>query len=193
MSRRWEIAIQDWYTKAPTAKLEYLDLANSKPTTKELAHNLAVIFDRLSLSNRVNLKNFKQIQEEVKLLKEENCKLVKEIKNLTKEVIQDRSVTEKQLEKIIAQITEKHKQETRQSTSSYKEALQATEAIEAPALGFCRPADHKGAISGTIASIKQLLVTILEKLENLEDRIRRIEEKTRVSQEKKQVKDKGSC
>ncbi|KAG6472422.1 hypothetical protein ZIOFF_069884 [Zingiber officinale] len=69
------------------------------------------------------------------------------------------------------------------ATSSYKEALQATEAIEAPSLGFCKPTDYKGALSGTIATIKQantqiqLLVTILEKLESLEDRIRRIEAK----------------
>ncbi|KAG6468615.1 hypothetical protein ZIOFF_073304 [Zingiber officinale] len=42
-----------------------------------------------------------------------------------------------------------------QSTNSYKEALQATEAIEAPSIGFCRPADHKGAISGIVVSIKQ--------------------------------------
>ncbi|KAG6480393.1 hypothetical protein ZIOFF_063893 [Zingiber officinale] len=70
-----------------------------------------------------------------------------------------------------------------QATSSYKEALQATEAIEAPSLGFCKPADYKGALSGTIATIKQantqiqLLVTILEKLESLEDRIKKIEAK----------------
>ncbi|KAG6537844.1 hypothetical protein ZIOFF_002946 [Zingiber officinale] len=70
-----------------------------------------------------------------------------------------------------------------QATSSYKEALQATEAIEAPSLGFCKPADYKGALSGTIATIKQanthiqLLVTILEKLESLEDRTKKIEAK----------------
>ncbi|KAG6476317.1 hypothetical protein ZIOFF_065556 [Zingiber officinale] len=70
-----------------------------------------------------------------------------------------------------------------QATNSYKEALQATEAIEAPSLGFCKPTDYKGALSGTFATIKQantqiqLLVTILEKLESLEDRIKKIEAK----------------
>ncbi|KAG6490092.1 hypothetical protein ZIOFF_051374 [Zingiber officinale] len=70
-----------------------------------------------------------------------------------------------------------------QATSSYKEALQATEAIEAPSLGFCKPTDYKGTLSGTIATIKQanaqiqLLVTILEKLESLEERIKKIEAK----------------
>ncbi|KAG6524084.1 hypothetical protein ZIOFF_013974 [Zingiber officinale] len=67
------------------------------------------------------------------------------------------------------------------ATSSYKEALQATEEIEAPALGFCRPSEYKGGISSNIALIKQantqiqLLVTILEKLEALEERIKKLE------------------
>ncbi|KAG6514399.1 hypothetical protein ZIOFF_024752 [Zingiber officinale] len=43
-----------------------------------------------------------------------------------------------------------------QATSSYKEAPQATEAIEALSLGFCKPADYKGALSGTIATIKTM-------------------------------------
>ncbi|KAG6532201.1 hypothetical protein ZIOFF_006040 [Zingiber officinale] len=160
MSRRWEIAIQEWYAKAPTANLEYLDLAETKPTVKELARNIAVIFDRLSLSNRVNLKNFKQIQEDIEVLKGEN-------QNTT----EGRSVG-----LFMSYINT-------QATSSYKEALQATEAIEAPSLGFCKLADYKGALSGTIATIKQantqiqLLVTILEKLESLEDRIKKIEAK----------------
>ncbi|KAG6528594.1 hypothetical protein ZIOFF_010773 [Zingiber officinale] len=71
-----------------------------------------------------------------------------------------------------------------QVTNSYKEALQATEGIESPALGFCRPSDYKGGVSSNICNIKQantqiqLLVTILEKLESLEERIKKIEEKT---------------
>ncbi|KAG6510262.1 hypothetical protein ZIOFF_028271 [Zingiber officinale] len=69
------------------------------------------------------------------------------------------------------------------ATSSYKEALQATEEIEAPTLGFCRPSEYKGGISSNIALIKQantliqLLVTILEKLEALEERIKKLEAK----------------
>ncbi|KAG6521912.1 hypothetical protein ZIOFF_019046 [Zingiber officinale] len=68
-----------------------------------------------------------------------------------------------------------------QATNSYKEALQATESLEAPSLGFCRPSEYKGAISSSIATIKQantqiqLLVTILEKIETLEERVKRVE------------------
>ncbi|KAG6504140.1 hypothetical protein ZIOFF_036471 [Zingiber officinale] len=70
-----------------------------------------------------------------------------------------------------------------QATNSYKEALKATKNIEAPSLGFFRPADHKGPTSGATASIKQannqiqLLVTILERLEALDERIRKLEAK----------------
>ncbi|KAG6529115.1 hypothetical protein ZIOFF_011309 [Zingiber officinale] len=70
-----------------------------------------------------------------------------------------------------------------QATNSYKEALQATENIEAPALGFCRPTEYKGTSSSVTAVIKQsntqiqLLVSILEKLEVLEERIKRLEER----------------
>ncbi|KAG6481687.1 hypothetical protein ZIOFF_058306 [Zingiber officinale] len=70
-----------------------------------------------------------------------------------------------------------------QATTSYREALQATEGIEAPALGFLRPAEYQGAIKGSVAAIKQantqiqLLVTILEKLENLDERIKKPEVK----------------
>ncbi|KAG6507913.1 hypothetical protein ZIOFF_033266 [Zingiber officinale] len=70
-----------------------------------------------------------------------------------------------------------------QATTSYREALQATEGIEAPALGFLRPAEYQGAVKGSVTAIKQantqiqLLVTILEKLENLEERIKKLEAK----------------
>ncbi|XP_042444770.1 OVARIAN TUMOR DOMAIN-containing deubiquitinating enzyme 7-like isoform X3 [Zingiber officinale] len=74
-----------------------------------------------------------------------------------------------------------------QATNSYKDAVRATEGIEAPALGFCRPAEYKGATSSSTAIIKQantqiqLLVSILEKLESLEERIKKIEGKIAVS------------
>ncbi|KAG6471442.1 hypothetical protein ZIOFF_068884 [Zingiber officinale] len=69
------------------------------------------------------------------------------------------------------------------ATNSYKEALQATEGIESPAVGFCKPSDYKGGISSNNILIKQantqiqLLVSILEKLESLEERVKRLEAK----------------
>ena len=76
MSKLWEEAIQKWYTDSHTSHLDYLNLAEtSKPTKKELAHNISVIYDRTCLSSRVNLRNFK-------LLLEENRNLEHRVKNL---------------------------------------------------------------------------------------------------------------
>lgn len=80
MSEKWEESIQQWYINSHTSKLDYLDLAESKnPTRKELAQNLAVIYDRTYLSSRVHLKNFK-------ILIEKNQSLEKEIKALKSSV-----------------------------------------------------------------------------------------------------------
>ncbi|CAD5184273.1 unnamed protein product, partial [Musa acuminata subsp. malaccensis] len=78
--RLWEEAIQKWYTDSYTSHLDYLNLAETtKPTKKELAHNISVIYDRTCLSSRVNLRNFK-------LLLEENHNLEKRIRNLESSV-----------------------------------------------------------------------------------------------------------
>ena len=48
MSKRWEAAIENWYNSR--VRLEYIDLADIEiPTNKDLAHNIAVIYDRLNL------------------------------------------------------------------------------------------------------------------------------------------------
>ncbi|KAG6493295.1 hypothetical protein ZIOFF_048274 [Zingiber officinale] len=184
MSRRWEIAIQEWYSKSPTANLKYLDLAKTEPTLKELAHNITVTYDRVSLSNRINLKNFKQIQEELEVLKSESKRLTQAVKDLTQEILENRPLTARQINSLLAKIKEQPKVvEERTATNNYKEALKATENIEAPSLGFARPADHKGPTSRATTSIKQantqiqLLVTILERLEALDESIRKLEAK----------------
>ncbi|KAG6524820.1 hypothetical protein ZIOFF_014764 [Zingiber officinale] len=51
------------------------------------------------------------------------------------------------------------------ATNSYKEALQATEGIEAPAAGFCKP------------------LTTKEKLESLEERVKNLEAKEALAQQ----------
>ncbi|KAG6487143.1 hypothetical protein ZIOFF_055726 [Zingiber officinale] len=96
MSRQWEEQIQEWYAKSHTSNLEYLDLAktNKKPTQEELAHNLSVIYDRVCLSCRVHLRNFKQIQEEIEVLKEENHRIIKELATLTTLVVEQKQLKE---------------------------------------------------------------------------------------------------
>nr|AWK49036.1 ORF1 [Taro bacilliform CH virus] len=77
MSDRWENAVQEWYSSR-TANLEYLDLSipeDKKPSQKELAHSLSVVYDRVCLSSRVHLKNFKSILERLEALESENREL----------------------------------------------------------------------------------------------------------------------
>ncbi|KAG6488281.1 hypothetical protein ZIOFF_057040 [Zingiber officinale] len=140
------------------------------------------------------------IQEQIVELKIENLRLSEALRNLTKELLENKPLTKRQLEDLILKITEKPKQIEQQAlqlseelkqkaTNSYKEALQATEGIEAPAVGFCKPADYKGGISSNNILIKQantqiqLLVTILEKLESLEERVKKLEAKEAPAQQ----------
>ncbi|KAG6469582.1 hypothetical protein ZIOFF_070511 [Zingiber officinale] len=144
-----------------------------------------------------------KIQEQLEELKKENQKLSEAVRNLTKEVLENKPLTKRQLKDLIIKITEQPKQREQQvvqlseelkqkvdkATNSYKEALQATEGIEAPTVGFCKPADYKGGISSNNILIKQantqiqLLVTILEKLESLEERIKKLEAKEAPAQQ----------
>lgn len=75
-----------------------------------------------------------------------------------------------------------------QNTQFYKEAVQATDSIESPAVGFVKPADHRGGTSGTTALIKQnntqiqLLVQALVAIRNLEAEVKIL--KDQVSKQK---------
>lgn len=68
------------------------------------------------------------------------------------------------------------------NTESYKEALRATEAIDAPSLGFLKPSDYPGTLSHQSAVIKQhnvqiqLLVQIAEDLKDIRSELQAIKE-----------------
>lgn len=109
MSKIWEKAIQEWYTKSHTSKLEYLDLAETKPSNKEIAHNLAVVYDRTCLSSRVHLKNFKEILEKQEKLEKEVHKLHKEIVTLNKVVIENRPLTKTEVVDLVKEIAKQPK------------------------------------------------------------------------------------
>ena len=69
MSKRWEEAIENWYNTR--VRLEYLDLAYiEKPSNKNLAHNISVIYDRLNLHSRVSIKNQILVVEELSKINE---------------------------------------------------------------------------------------------------------------------------
>lgn len=131
MSRRWEEAIEEWYTKSHTSNLAYLDLAeNSKPSLKEISNNIAVIYDRTCLSSRVHLKNFKLILEEIENLKTENRRLSTALKNLTKEVVENRPLTERKVEELILKIVAQPKAIEEQTIKLTEELRKRIDQVE---------------------------------------------------------------
>ncbi|THU64835.1 hypothetical protein C4D60_Mb01t30640 [Musa balbisiana] len=110
MSEKWEEAIQQWYTSSHTSKLDYLDLAESiNPSRKELAHNIAVIYDRTCLSSRVHLKNFKLLIEKNQELEKEVKRLKTSIKTLTTLFSENRPLTKQEVQDLVAEISKQPK------------------------------------------------------------------------------------
>lgn len=100
MSEVFEKSIEDWYSKSRTARLEYLDLAEEpKISNSQLAHNLSVVFDRISLLSKVSLKNFKLILERLSVLESKIKKNSIKIKNIQK------PLSEQQIEALVAKLT----------------------------------------------------------------------------------------
>ncbi|AFM82588.1 hypothetical protein [Cacao swollen shoot CD virus] len=110
MSSRWENSIQEWYEKSHTANLEYLDLASvSKVTNNQIAHNLAVTFDRLNLGNRVFIKNLKQIQESLVEVNTRIDTLEVGLRRLTKQLKENKPLTEPEVRRLVGEIAQQPK------------------------------------------------------------------------------------
>nr|AIK01818.1 ORF1 [Piper yellow mottle virus] len=105
MSEVFERSIEDWYSKSRTARLEYLDLAEEpKVCNRQLAHNLSVVFDRISLLSKVTLKNFKLILERLSVLEPEIEKDSIKNKNIQK------PLSGQQLEALVTKLTAQPKE-----------------------------------------------------------------------------------
>nr|AIK01822.1 ORF1 [Piper yellow mottle virus] len=105
MSEVFEKSIEDWYSKSRTARLEYLDLAEEpKISNSQLAHNLSVVFDRISLLSKVTLKNFKLILERLSVLEPKIEKNSIKIKNIQK------PLSVQQLEALVTKLTAQPKE-----------------------------------------------------------------------------------
>nr|QJC63564.1 hypothetical protein [Cacao swollen shoot virus] len=110
MSSRWENSIQEWYEKSHTANLEYLDLAStSKVTNNQLAHNLAVTFDRVNLGNRVFIKNLKQIQESILELNTRIDTVEVTLRRLTKQFRENKPLSESEVKRLVEEIAQQPK------------------------------------------------------------------------------------
>nr|QIM56924.1 ORF1 protein [Cacao swollen shoot Togo B virus] len=110
MSSRWENSIQEWYEKSHTANLEYLDLAStSKVTNNQLAHNLAVTFDRVNLGSRVFIKNLKQIQESIQELHTRVDTVEVTLRRLTKQFRENKPLSEFEVKRLVEEIAQQPK------------------------------------------------------------------------------------
>lgn len=102
MSAVFEKSIEEWYAGSSTARLEYLDLAEvSKVSHSHLAHNISVVFDRVSLLSRVSLKNFKLILEKLSSLESKLSEEKIKIEKLEKLIKSSRPLTEQQVEALV--------------------------------------------------------------------------------------------
>nr|CAD59230.1 hypothetical protein [Cacao swollen shoot virus] len=131
MSSRWENSIQEWYEKSHTANLEYLDLAStSKVTNNQLAHNLAVTFDRVNLGNRVLIKNLKQIQESILELNTRVDTIEVALRRLTKTFRENKPLTESEVRKLVEEIAQQPKIVEKQALEISQQLEQKLEKVE---------------------------------------------------------------
>lgn len=111
---------------------EYLDLYTvDKPTTKQLANNLCYLNHQAKLLSRVSLKHFFRLQEEIQELKAENRKLRTELVNLTKEVVENRPLTERRVQDLVLRITEQPKEIEQQAVRLTKDLALKLDRVEA--------------------------------------------------------------
>nr|QJC63477.1 hypothetical protein [Cacao swollen shoot virus] len=131
MSARWENSIQEWYEKSHTANLEYLDLASTaKVTNNQLAHNLAVTFDRVSLSSRVFIKNLKQIRESIQSLEKQLESVESSIKRVSKQLRENKPLTEEAVRLLVKEIAQQPKLVEEQALSLTQELEKKLERVE---------------------------------------------------------------
>lgn len=96
MSEKFEQSIVDWYGKAQTNTLEYLDLANNQnPRIADLGHNIGVIHNQVNLLSKVSLKHFYLLDEENRALRGSITQLQAYVCSLEKECVKHRSLTTK--------------------------------------------------------------------------------------------------
>ncbi|KAK6924282.1 Zinc finger, CCHC-type [Dillenia turbinata] len=179
----------EWYEKSHTANLEYLDLASkSSVTNQHLAHNISVIFDRISLSSRVNIKSQKQILERIQDLEKENRKLRLEVANLTKVVTENQPLTKSQVLEITTQISKQPKEIEERALKLTEDLSQKLARVETlinrePAEGFVNPGNLRGTASTQVANTKQLntviylLINLQQRLESLEEKVEKLQGK----------------
>ncbi|GJT87833.1 Orf y [Tanacetum coccineum] len=163
------------------------------------------------------LKNYKSISEKQKELesrvqncqeKLESCKELlrktqsetrKSLQQISTEIQQSKPLTKREVLNLVQEIAEQPNQEThhwmnlanQKATTEYQEAIQATEDLESPAVGFAKTSDYKGGLAVQVNVVikqnntllylatkqSQKLVELEEKFDKLKQEIHTIIEK----------------
>lgn len=131
MSAIWENSLKAYFEGRSTEP-EYLDLyIVDKPTNKQLATNLTYLNHQEKLFSKVSLKHFYQLHEEIQQLKAENQKLRKDLVSLTREVVENRPLTEKKVQDLVLKITEQPKEIEQQAVRLTKDLASKLDRVEA--------------------------------------------------------------
>lgn len=96
---------------------------NPKPTRKELANNIAVVYDRTCLSSRVNLRNFKLLLEKNQELEKQVKRLEKAVKTLSATFSENKPLTKTEVRELVSEIS-------KQPKLVEKEALELTQNLD---------------------------------------------------------------
>ncbi|GJT17822.1 hypothetical protein Tco_0876528 [Tanacetum coccineum] len=149
-------------------------------------------------NNEVALKNYKSISEKQKELesrvqscqeKLESCEELlrktqsetrKSLQQISTEIQQSKPLTKREVLNLVQEIAEQPNQEAHhrmslanlKATTKYQEAIQATEDIEAPAVGFAKTSDYKGA-----SKQSKKLIELEEKFDRIKQKVHTIIEK----------------
>lgn len=130
MSVKWEKSVQAYF-ESHKPELEYLDLSSlEKPPLKSIAHNLAYLNYQEKLQSKVLLKHLYVIQEKISELEAENKRLRKDLVSLTKEVVENRPLTERKVQELVVNITSQPKEIEQQAVKLTKDLQLKLDRVE---------------------------------------------------------------
>nr|GEX70462.1 putative polyprotein [Tanacetum cinerariifolium] len=157
------------------------ELESSVQSCQEKLESCEELLRKTQSETRKSLQQIStEIQQSKPLTKREVLNLVQEIAEQTKLV-----------EKEALILTEDLNQKVQKATTEYQEAIQATEDIEPPAVGFAKTADYKGGLANQVNAVMKQNNTLFylaskqsQKLIELEEKFDRLKQKVNTIIEK---------
>ncbi|GJS57556.1 Orf y [Tanacetum coccineum] len=145
MSDRFEQEIQYWYDNSRTVDPEYIvfNETSPKPTSTDLANNLACVYNRLNLFSKVALKNYKSISEKQKELESrvQNCQ--EKLESCEELLRKTQSETRKSLQQISTEIQQSKPLTKREVLNLVQEIAEQPKLVEKEALRLTEDLNQK--------------------------------------------------